>query len=349
MFNLAQTPHTSSPELHIATQVFSPHGSLPRFGPAATVILAKLAYSKVVQQSNHTRQYFSATTLTSCLTRCFNTAHRSFPQLGKCLHCPDLHSDLAPAAAVILRTSAYKVVQHLHPYKHLPCHLKASVQASITTAPCTPSRPSVTSIPIALPVICFISLQAPCHAALPAASLSRAITYRPDLNAPYSSTRPYMPLAKNQSAQCAYYHGAVTPREAYPKKTASSAVSKHRATQEKTSQNSRKMGTSMPGCLVWPWRIRPSRLNYPSSRSRCVSCSLSQARLLHSWGENRQLELHPGHPNHRPHPVRWQAFHRLPGHSPICLKGNQALYSFYPSLMPGSSQHSTTAVLQQGQ
>ena len=149
----------------------------PDLAPAATVILAKLAYIKVVQQSNHAGQYFLASTLTSPLARCFSTACQSFPQPGKCLHCPDLHSDLAPAAAVILCTSVYKVVQCLHLSKCLPCRLKPSVQTSITAAPCTLGRPSVTSIPIALPVICFISLQEPCHAALPAASLSRAIRY----------------------------------------------------------------------------------------------------------------------------------------------------------------------------
>ena len=265
--------------------------------PAAAVILDTLAYSKVVQQNNHAGQYFLVSTLTSPLARRFSTAHQSFPQLGKCLHCPDLHFGLAPAAAVILHTSAYKVVQHLHTSKCLPCHLKPSVQASITTALCTPTRPSVTNIPLALPVICFISLQEPCHAALPAASLSRAIRDRPDLDAPYSSTRPYMPLAKNQSAQCVYYHGVVTPRGSISQKTASSTVSKHRATREKTSQNSRKMGMSMPGCLVWPWRTKPSRLNCPSLWSWCTSCSLSQARLLHSQGKNRQLALHLGHHN----------------------------------------------------
>ena len=165
-----------------------------------------------MQQSNHTGQYFPASTLTSPLARHFSTAHRSFPQSGKCLHCPDLHSGLAQTAVVIPHTLAYKVVQCLHPSKHLPCHLKPSLQASITAAPRTPGRPSVISIPVPLPVICFIPLQEPCHAALPAASLSRAIKYRPDLDAPYSSTRPHMPLTKNWNAQCACYREAATPR-----------------------------------------------------------------------------------------------------------------------------------------
>ena len=72
-----------------------------------------------------------------------------------------------------------------------------------------------------------------------------------------------MPLVKNQSARCVYYCGVVTHRGSISQKTASSTVSKCRATWEKTSQNSRKTGTSMPGCPIWPWRIRPSRLNCP--------------------------------------------------------------------------------------
>ena len=115
------------------------------------------------------------------------------------------------------------------------------------------------------------------------------------------------------------------------------------------SQNSRKMGTSMPGCPASPWKTRLSRLNCHSSWSWCISCSPSHPRLQLSQGKGMQLACHRSHLSQRPHLARQQAFHCLCGCSLRYQRRHQGLCSSCPSHMPGNNWHSTKAVCLQGQ
>ena len=150
-------------------------------------------------------------------------------------------------------------------------------------------------------------LQVPCRAVLPAASRCKGTKCQLVHDAPYYLMRPYTHRAWNQNVQCASCRGVATPGVSTFLRIASSAVTRRKGSRGKMSRNTKRMGTSMPGCHASPWKTRPSRRSCPSSWSWCASCFPIHPRHPCRQGKLRQQAQHSRLLSPRPYPVSQQA------------------------------------------
>ena len=242
--------------------------------------------------------------------------------MHKCPACRVHCLDLATAAAVKLSTLAYiKVVQHSAPPD------SAAGLSSVSLKHFGTARQSIPHQVLLYFRWLPLYLQIPCHAVLPVASRCKGTRYQLACIARSYLMRPCTHRAWNQSVQCASCPGAATPGVSTFPRIVSSAITRCKGSQGRTSRNIRRTGTSTPGCRASPWKTRPLRHSCHSSQSWCASCFPIHPKCLCRQGKLRQLAQHSRLPSPQPHPARQQACPRRPGHSLRYQRQHQGPYS----------------------